>query len=104
AEIGEMRRAGIVAISDDGHAINDSGLMRRALEYARLFDIALIAHEEECGLARGGVMNAGRTSVRLGLKGMPAAAEETMVARDISLAELTRGKLHIAHLSTVGSV
>lgn len=104
AEIGEMRRAGIVAISDDGHAVNDSGLMRRALEYARLFDIALIAHEEDCGLAHGGVMNEGPMSVRLGLKGVPAAAEETMIARDVALAELTRGKLHIAHISTAGGV
>ena len=104
AEIGEMRRAGIVAVSDDGHAVNDSGLMRRALEYSRLFDMAVIAHEEDCGLAHGGVMNEGPTSIRLGLKGMPAAAEESMIARDISLAELTRGKLHVAHLSTEGSV
>lgn len=104
AEIGEMRRAGIVAVSDDGHAINDSGLMRRALEYSRLFDMAVIAHEEDCGLAHGGVMNEGPTSIRMGLKGMPAAAEEAMIARDISLAELTGGRLHIAHVSTVGSV
>ncbi len=104
AEIGEMRRAGIVAISDDGRPVSDSGLMRRALEYARMFDMAVIAHEEDCGLAAGGVMNEGAMSVRLGLKGMPAAAEEAMIARDIALAELTGGKLHIAHLSTAGAV
>ena len=104
AEVGEMRRAGIVAISDDGHPVSDSGLMRRALEYARLFDMAVIAHEEDCALAEGGSMNEGPTSIRLGLKGMPAAAEETMIARDIALTELTRGRLHIAHLSTAGSV
>jgi len=104
AEIGEMRRAGIVAISDDGKPVGDSGLMRRALEYARLFDMAVIAHEEDPQLAEDGVMNEGPTSLRLGLKGIPPAAEETMVARDIALAELTSGKLHIAHLSTAGSV
>jgi len=104
AEIGEMRRAGIVAVSDDGHAVNDSGLMRRALEYARLFDMAVIAHEEDCGLAHRGVMNEGPTSIRLGLRGMPAAAEEAMIARDIALVELTGGRLHIAHVSTAGSV
>jgi len=104
AEIGEMRRAGIVAISDDGHPVDDSGLMRRALEYTRLFDLAVIVHEEDRGLAAGGVMNEGATCMRLGLKGIPAAAEETMIARDIALAELTRGKLHIAHLSTAASV
>jgi dihydroorotase len=104
AEIGEMRRAGIVAISDDGRPLGDSALMRRALEYARMFDMAVIAHEEDSALADGGVMNEGATSIRLGLKGIPAAAEETMIARDIALAELTHGKLHIAHLSTAGSV
>jgi dihydroorotase len=104
AEIGEMHRAGIVAISDDGHAVNDSALMRRALEYSRTFGIAVIAHEEDCGLASGGVMNEGSTSIRLGLKGVPAAAEETMIARDIALAELTGGRLHVAHLSTAGAV
>jgi dihydroorotase len=104
AEVGEMRRAGIVAISDDGNPISDSALMRRALEYARLFDMTVIAHEEDCALAQGGVMNEGPTSVRLGLRGVPAAAEETMVARDVSLAELSGGKLHLAHLSTAGAV
>jgi dihydroorotase len=104
AEIGEMRRAGIVAISDDGRPVSDSGLMRRALEYSRLFDIAVIAHEEDCGLAGGGCMNEGPVSVRLGLKGIPSAAEETMIARDIALAALTGGRLHIAHLSTAGAV
>jgi len=104
AEIGEMRRAGIVAISDDGHPISDSGLMRRALEYAKMFGMAVIAHEEDCNLAAGGVMNEGDMAIRLGLKGVPAAAEESMVSRDISLAALTGGRLHILHVSTAGSV
>jgi dihydroorotase len=104
AEFGEMRRAGIVAVSDDGRPVMDAGLMRRALEYARMFDLLVIAHEEDCGLANAGVMNEGVTAVRLGLRGIPAAAEEVMVARDIALAELTGGRLHIAHLSTRGAV
>ena len=104
AEIGEMREAGIVAVSDDGHPIMDSGLMRHALEYSAMFNLPVIAHEEDRGLAGEGVMNEGPTSFRLGLKGMPAAAEEAMVARDIALLERTGGRLHIAHASTAGSV
>jgi dihydroorotase len=104
AEFGEMRRAGIVAVSDDGRPVMDAGLMRRALEYARMFDLLVIAHEDDCGLSAGGVMNEGVTAVRLGLRGSPAAAEEVMVARDIALAELTGSRLHIAHLSTRGAV
>lgn len=104
AEIGEMREAGIVAVSDDGRPIMDGALMRRALEYSAMFDLAVIAHEEDCALAAGGCMNEGPTAFRLGLKGMPAAAEEAMVARDIALLERTGGRLHIAHLSTAGSV
>jgi dihydroorotase len=104
AEFGEMRRAGIVAVSDDGMPIMDAGLMRRALEYARLFDLLLIAHEEDGCLRAGGVMNEGLVSVRLGLKGSPPAAEELMVARDIALVELTGGRLHVAHVSTARSV
>ena len=104
AEIGEMHRAGIVAVSDDGRPVMDAGLMRRALEYTRLFGIPVIVHEEDCGLAGGGCMNEGQTAVRLGLRGIPAAAEEVMVARDIALAQLTGGRLHVAHVSTAGSV
>jgi dihydroorotase len=104
AEFGEMRRAGIVAVSDDGRPVMDAGLMRRALEYARMFDLLVIAHEEDCGLAGGGAMNEGVVAVSLGLRGAPAAAEEVMVARDIALAELTGGRLHVAHLSTRGAV
>jgi dihydroorotase len=104
AEIGEMRRAGIVAVSDDGMPIMDAGLMRRALEYATLFDLLVIAHEEDACLRGAGVMNEGLVSVRLGLKGSPSAAEELMVARDIALVELTGGRLHVAHVSTARSV
>jgi len=104
AEIGEMHRTGIVGVSDDGRPVMDAGLMRRALEYTKLFDIPVIVHEEDCGLAGGGCMNEGATALRLGLRGVPAAAEEVMVARDIALAELTGGRLHVAHLSTAGSV
>jgi len=104
AEFGEMRRAGIVAVSDDGRPVMDAGLMRRALEYAQLFDLPVIAHEEDRHLAAGGVMHEGLVSLRLGLRGIPAAAEEVMVARDLALAELTGGRLHVAHVSTAGSV
>ena len=104
AEIGEMREAGIVAVSDDGKAVDDAALMRRALEYTAMFAMAVIAHEEDCSLASDGVMHEGATSFRLGLKGMPAAAEEVMIARDIALVERTGGRLHVAHLSTAGAV
>jgi dihydroorotase len=104
AEVGEMREAGIVALSDDGMPVMDAGLMRRALEYSTLFDLLVIAHEEDVCLRGAGVMNEGVTSVRLGLKGSPAAAEEVMVARDVALAELTGGRLHVAHVSTAGAV
>jgi len=104
AEIAEMHDAGIVAVSDDGKPVADAGLMRHALEYCAMFSIPVIDHAEDPGLAAGGAMHEGRTSIRLGLKGIPAAAEEVMVSRDIALAELTGGRLHIAHASTRGSV
>ena len=104
AEIGEMHAAGIVGISDDGRPVMDAGLMRRALEYSRMFDLPVIVHEEDRDLAAGGVMNEGVTSLRLGLRGIPAAAEEVMIARDVALARLTGGRLHVAHLSTAGAV
>ena len=104
AEIGEMHRAGIVAVSDDGRPVMDAGLMRRALEYTSMFGLPLIVHEEETNLAAGGVMNEGITALRLGLHGIPAAAEEVMLARDIALVELTGGRLHVAHVSTAGSI
>jgi dihydroorotase len=104
AEIGEMHRAGIVGVSDDGMPIMNGGLMRRVLEYAAMFGLPVIVHEEERTIAAGGVMNEGPLSLRLGLKGVPAAAEEAMLARDIALLERTGGRLHIAHVSTAGSV
>jgi dihydroorotase len=104
AEIGEMHRAGIVGISDDGRPVMDAGLMRRALEYSRMFDLPVIVHEEDQHLADAGAMNEGVTSLRLGLRGIPAAAEEVMIARDIALARLTGGRLHVAHVSTAGAV
>ncbi len=104
AEIGEMYRAGIVAVSDDGMPIMNGGLMRRALEYASMFNLPMIVHEEDCSLAGDGVMHEGMLSVRLGLQGIPAAAEEAMVARDLAILERTGGRLHVAHLSTAGAV
>jgi dihydroorotase len=100
AEIGEMFEAGIAGISDDGKPVMDSRLFRRALEYARMFDMPVIQHCEDVNLSRGGVMHEGVYSTRLGLKGIPAAAEETMVSRDLILAQMTQSKYHVAHLST----
>lgn len=104
AEIGEMHRAGIVAVSDDGRPVMHAGLMRRALEYTRLFALPVIAHEEDDALCCGGVMHEGPTALRLGLRGRPAVAEEVMVARDLALAEVTGGHLHVAHCSTARAV
>jgi len=104
AEIGELNQAGVVGISDDGKSVMNSQLMRRALEYAGMFGLPVISHCEDTQLAAHGVMHEGRVSTELGLRGIPAQAEDIMVARDIALAELTRGRLHIAHVSTVGAV
>ena len=104
AEIGELKNAGAVAISDDGRPVVESGLMRRALEYAKMFDIAVISHCEDLGLADGGQMNEGFMATYLGLKGITRAAEEVMVSRDILIAEATHAAIHIAHVSTRGSV
>jgi dihydroorotase len=104
AEFGEMVGAGAVAVSDDGRPVVSGHLMRTALEYARTFGIPVADHCEEPTLAMGGAMHEGLVSARLGLKGIPAAAEEIMVARDILLAELTGGHVHLCHLSTRGSV
>ncbi|MGH7664761.1 MAG: dihydroorotase [Gemmatimonadaceae bacterium] len=104
AEFGEMVGAGAVAVSDDGRPVASAHLMRTALEYARAFDIPVIDHCEEPTLARGGVMNEGVVSARLGLKGIPSEAEEIMVIRDILLARRTGGRVHLAHMSTRGSV
>jgi dihydroorotase len=104
AEIGELKRAGVVALSDDGHPVTNSQLMRRAMEYARTFDLPVISHCEDLSLSRSGVMNEGAVSTWLGLYGIPSAAEEVMVYRDIQLCQLTQTPLHIAHVSTAGSV
>jgi dihydroorotase len=104
AEYGELRQAGCVALSDDGRPVASSALMRRALEYARVFDLPLTVHEEDLALVGKGVMHEGETSTRLGLKGIPAAAEEVMVLRDLALLALTGGRLHVAHVSTEGAV
>jgi dihydroorotase len=104
AEYGELRNAGCVGITDDGHPVMSSALMRRALEYARAFGLPVTVHEEDLALAGKGVMNEGPTATRLGLKGIPAAAEEVMILRDLALLELTGGRLHVAHLSTAGGV
>jgi dihydroorotase len=104
AEIGAMKNAGAIAVSDDGNPIAGAETMRRVLEYAKAFDLPVIDHCEEKSMTRDGAMNEGRVSARLGLAGMPACAEEAMVARDILLAGYTGGRLHIPHVSTRGSV
>lgn len=104
AEFGELVGAGAVAVSDDGKPVVSSHLMRTALEYARSFGIPVADHCEDPALSADGVMHEGLVSTRLGLKGIPAAAEEVMVARDLILAELTGGHIHLCHISTRGSV
>ena len=103
-DIGELKLAGVVAISDDGEPVMNTEVMRRALEYVKAFDLTIISHCEDKNLSQNGVMHEGYVSTRLGLPGIPAAAEEVMVARDIILAEMTSSRLHIAHVSTSGSV
>ncbi|MFZ0928191.1 MAG: dihydroorotase [Syntrophobacteraceae bacterium] len=104
SEYGELRSAGVAAVSDDGRPVMNSLLMRRALEYAKTFDLLVISHCEDLDLSSAGLMNEGPVSTRLGMRGIPRAAEEIMVARDILLAELTGSRLHLAHISTAGSV
>jgi dihydroorotase len=104
AEIGEMVRAGAVAVSDDLRPVSNALLFRRALEYARSFDVPVAAHEEDLDLSDGGSMHEGSVSTRIGLRGMPTSSEEVMVARDVLLAELTGGRLHLCHLSTSTSL
>lgn len=104
AEMGIMYAEGCVAFSDDGRPVMSSLVMRRALEYSKAFNVPIISHCEDLDLSEGGVMNEGLLSVTLGLRGVPPEAEEAMVARDIALAGLTKGRLHIAHVSTAGSV
>jgi len=104
SEYGELRSAGVAAVSDDGRPVMNSLLMRRALEYAKTFDLLVISHCEDLDLSSTGLMNEGPVSTRLGMRGIPRVAEEIMVARDILLAELTGSRLHLAHISTAGSV
>ncbi len=104
AEIAAMKRAGIVAVSDNGRPIATARLLRQVMDYCCSLDLPVIDHCEDASFAAGAVMREGRTSVRLGLRGMPAATESICVARDIEVAELTGCRLHIAHLSTRGSL
>jgi dihydroorotase len=104
AEMGEMKDAGIVAVSDDGRPVMNAELMRRALEYAHTFGLPVVQHAEDLHLARGGVMNEGPAATRAGLRGQPAAAEAVMVARDLELVALTGAPYHVAHISTAAAV
>ena len=104
AAIGSMKQAGIVAISDDGRPVMNARVMRRAMEYAKGFDIPVINHCEDLHLSAGGDMHEGAVSVRLGLRAIPAASEDVMVARDLLLAELTGARYHVAHISSQRSV
>ncbi len=104
SEMGELKEAGCVAVSDDGKPVKNAELMRRALEYARGMGIMVITHAEELSLVGAGVMNEGFTSTEIGLKGIPRIAEDIATARDVMLAEYTKSPIHIAHVSTEGSV
>ena len=104
AEMGELADAGAIGFSDDGHPVADTNIMRQALSYASVLGLPIINHAEVKSLSEGGAMNEGWVATRLGLKGIPNSAEEIMVARDIELAELTGGHVHIAHASTAGTI
>jgi len=104
AEMGEMKNAGIVAVSDDGRPVPTPGMMRRALEYANGFDLTVVDHCQDPSLSAGGVMHEGRWSLILGLRGIPAAAEEMDAVRDCVLAKLTGARVHLAHVSTAGAI
>lgn len=104
ADIGDMARAGAVALSDDGHPVKDAGFLRRAMEYALPFGLPLALHEEDVSLHERGVMNEGIVATELGLRGIPHAAEDVMIARDIELSALTGCPIHICHVSTARSV
>lgn len=103
-EVGDLVEAGAVGVSDDGRPVESAALMRRLLEYTQAFDIPVVNHCEDLAVSAAGVMNEGLISTRLGLPGIPRAAEEVMVARDLALADLTGGRLHLAHLSTARAV
>ncbi|MBC7324110.1 MAG: dihydroorotase [Moorella sp. (in: Bacteria)] len=104
SEMADLKAAGAVAVSDDGRCVADSGVLYRAMQYARMVGLPIIEHCEDAGLSAGGLVHEGYISTVLGLKGIPAAAETIMVARDIILAEATGCRLHVAHVSTAGSV
>ena len=104
SSIAELVRAGAVGLSDDGAPVYDAEIMRRALEYAGMYDVPIIQHCEDPSLVRGGVMNEGLVATELGLPGMPPVGEEVMIDRDILLTEYTRSRYHVAHMSTAGSV
>jgi dihydroorotase len=103
-EFGELIGAGAVCVTDDGRPVGNAGMMRMALEYAQTFDLTVAVHAEELALSRGGSMNEGIVATRLGLTGIPNIAEDVMIARDLMLAELTGGRLHIQHVATRGGV
>ena len=104
SEVGELKKAGAVGLSDDGAPIMNAELMRRVMEYAKMHDLVVIDHCEDMDLSNQGVMNEGHASTVLGLRGIPAASETVMVSRNILLAEMTGAKFHVAHMSTAGSV
>ncbi len=104
AEMGEMKAAGAVAVSDDGRPVPNAGMMRRAMQYAKDFDLPVVDHCEDKSLSSGGVMHEGKVSLLLGLKGMPALAEDLDAVRDIILAKETGSHIHIAHVSTAGAI
>jgi dihydroorotase len=104
ADIADMKEGGIVAISDDGRPVMNSGLMRRAFEYAKTFDLPVVQHAEDLDLSEGGAMNEGAVSTRIGIKGQPACAESAMVARDLEIVEWTGARYHVAHVSTARTV
>src|SRR5689334_8764353 len=104
ADIGDMKEGGIVAISDDGRPVMNAGLMRRALEYARTFDLPVVQHAEDLDLAEGGSMNEGAVATRIGIRGQPACAESSMVARDLEIVAWTGARYHVAHVSTARTV
>jgi len=104
AALGELAASGVIAFSDDGQTVADSNIMSRALEYSRALGLPISEHCEDLSLTRGGVMNKGSIAIKLGLTGIPPAAEERIVARDIALAKSTNGRLHVTHISTTKSV
>src|SRR5206468_7690392 len=103
-DIGEMAEVGVRVFTDDGRCVQSSRVMRLALEYARPFGVVIFQHAQDQGLSEGWQMHEGDTSVLLGLNGVPAEAEEVVVARDLALARLTGGRLHVTHVSSAGSV